>query len=201
MNLGMTTRTITPADIRDFWFVQSGPAKWYKVSAAFDAQMRRQFADLIEHESKALKSGSHPWLEDAEDALALVLLLDQFPRNIWRGSGKAFAFDAQAREVAKRMISKGFDWAIPDDQRAFVYMPFMHSESLEDQDYCIQLAADRLEGNGTHNHALKHREVIARFGRFPYRNKALQRQGTQDEDDYLNSGGYAPGRKDSAKSS
>jgi uncharacterized protein (DUF924 family) len=201
MTTPMRTPITTAADIRDFWFVQSGPAKWYMVSAVFDAQMRRKFSDLVEEQSKLLKSGTHPWLDDAEDALALVLLLDQFPRNIWRGSGKAFAFDEQAREVSKAMISKGFDWAIAEDQRAFVYMPFMHSERLEDQDYCIALADDRLEGNGTHNHALKHREVITRFGRFPYRNEALQRQTTKDEDEYLNSGGYAPGRKDSAKSS
>ncbi|SDL82966.1 DUF924 family protein [Maricaulis salignorans] len=195
----MTAPAVTAADIRKFWFDEAGPAAWYRVSPDFDARMRRRFAACVEREAAVLRAGEHPWQDEAEDALALILLLDQFPRNIWRGSGKAFAFDALARQVARAMIGRGFDWAIAEEHRAFVYMPFMHSEALSDQDYCVELAAERLTLQGTHDHAVKHRDVIRRFGRFPYRNEALQRETTPEEADYLQSGGYAPGRIDSAK--
>lgn len=195
----MSAPTVTPADIRKFWFEEAGSAAWYRVSPDFDARMRRRFADCIEREAAALRAGDHTWQDDADDALALILLFDQFPRNIWRGSGKAFAFDALARRIARGMIERGFDYAIDESRRAFVYMPFMHSEALADQDYCVELAAERLKSQGTHDHAVKHREVIRRFGRFPYRNEALQRETTPEEADYLEHGGYAPGRIDSAK--
>ncbi len=195
----MTGRTVSAADIRDFWFDEAGPAAWYRVSPDFDARMRRRFANSVEREAALLRAGEQTWQDDADDALALILLLDQFPRNIWRGSGKAFAFDALARRVARSMIERGFDYAIDEDRRAFVYMPFMHSEALSDQDYCVELADERLQAKGTYAHAVKHREVIRRFGRFPYRNEALQRETTPEEAEYLDHGGYAPGRIDSAK--
>jgi len=195
----MTAPAITAAAIREFWFDEAGPAAWYRVSPDFDARMRRRFATSIEREAAALRAGDHSWQDDADDALALILLFDQFPRNIWRGSGKAFAFDPLARRIASSMIERGFDYAIDEGRRAFVYMPFMHSEALSDQDFCVELAAERLKSQGTHDHAVKHREVIRRFGRFPYRNEALQRETTPEEADYLEHGGYAPGRIDSAK--
>tara|TARA_R110000868_G_scaffold158638_1_gene386912 strand:- start:5947 stop:6540 length:594 start_codon:yes stop_codon:yes gene_type:complete len=195
----MSAPTVTPEAIRKFWFEEAGSAAWYRVSPDFDARMRRRFAGSIEREAAVLRAGDHPWQDDADDALALILLFDQFPRNIWRGSGKAFAFDALARQVARGMIERGFDYAIDESRRAFVYMPFMHSEALADQDYCVELAAERLKSQGTHDHAVKHREVIRRFGRFPYRNEALERETTPEEADYLEHGGYAPGRIDSAK--
>tara|TARA_R110002095_G_scaffold8822_3_gene14339 strand:- start:128 stop:721 length:594 start_codon:yes stop_codon:yes gene_type:complete len=195
----MSAPTVTPEALRKFWFEEAGSAAWYRVSPDFDARMRRRFAGSIEREAAVLRTGVHPWQDDADDALALILLFDQFPRNIWRGSGKAFAFDALARQVARGMIERGFDYAIDESRRAFVYMPFMHSEALADQDYCVELAAERLKSQGTHDHAVKHREVIRRFGRFPYRNEALQRETTPEEADYLEHGGYAPGRIDSAK--
>jgi uncharacterized protein (DUF924 family) len=191
----------TPQDIIDFWFEEAGPAKWYAVSAAFDAVLRRRFGKAIEREAARYRAGSHPWLDDAEGALALILLFDQFPRNVWRGSGKAFEFDPLARDIAEAMIDRGLDWAVAEDRRAFVYLPFMHSEALADQDRCIALAQERLETGSTLHHARKHREVIEPFGRFPYRNEALGRSSTAEEIAYLDSGGYAPGRNDSAKSS
>lgn len=163
--------------------------------------MRRRFGAAIEREARRYRAGGHPWCDNAEGGLALVILFDQLPRNVWRGSGKAFAFDPLARGIAGEMIARGFDWAVPEDRRAFVYMPFMHSESLADQDRCVDLAATRLAGTSTLYHARKHREVIARFGRFPYRNAALGRTSTAEEIAYLEGGGYAPGRIDSAKSS
>lgn len=197
----MSVAEPTAGEILGFWFDEAGPAKWYAVSPAFDAVLRRRFGKTIEREAARLKAGRHPWQDTADGALALILLFDQFPRNVWRGSGKAFAFDPLARELADRMIDRGFDWAVPADRRAFVYMPFMHSEDLADQDRCIALAAERLEQGSTLHHARQHRAVIERFGRFPYRNEALGRTSTPEETAYLEGGGYAPGRNDSAKTS
>ena len=191
----------TPEGILRFWFDYAGPAKWYASSPAFDARIRRLFAASVEQEAAAMKAGRHAWMDTPEGCLALIILFDQLPRNIWRGSGRAFAYDGLAVDIAHRMIERGFDWAIADDRRAFIYLPFMHSECLDDQDYCVELCRSRLTGGGNIEHAIKHREVIEKFGRFPYRNDALQRISTPEECDYLDSGGYAPGRKDSAKSS
>lgn len=191
----MSARRANPDDILQFWFLQAGPTAWYKVSAAFDARMRRKYARHVEREARLYESGRHDWLDTPGGALALVLMFDQFPRNIWRGSGRAFAFDPLGLDVARRMIDKGFDWALPEEQRAFVYMPFMHSETLADQHTCIDLATERLSGTGTAQHARKHCEVIERFGRFPYRNDALGRECTPEETAYLDGGGYAPGSK------
>jgi uncharacterized protein (DUF924 family) len=195
----MTANRIQPDDILHFWFEEAGPSAWYKVSPDFDAQVRDLFGAAIEFEAGRAVDGDHPWLEDPAQALALIILFDQFPRNIWRGSGKAFAYDPLARQAAETMISTGFDGAVAEDRRAFVYMPFMHSESLDDQDLCVALADERLKSRGTHDHAVKHREVIREFGRFPYRNDALARETTAAEREYLEKGGYAPGRNDSAK--
>jgi uncharacterized protein (DUF924 family) len=140
--------------------------------------------------------GDHPWLETADGGLALLVLFDQFTRNVWRGSNKAFAFDALARTIARAMIDRGLDRDVPDDRRSFVYMPFMHSEDLADQDLAIELFSTRMpEGNNNLHHARQHRDVIEKFGRFPYRNAALGRESTPEEIAYLEGGGYAPGSK------
>lgn len=188
-------------DILTFWFDEAGPKKWYNASPAFDAVVRRRFHAAVEREAALLGQGRHPWQDSAEGALALIVLLDQFPRNIWRGSNKAFGFDPLALDMARWMIERGFDWAIQDARRAFVYMPFMHSEVLADQELCIAYAEERLSDPSTARHARLHRDVIVKFGRFPYRNKALGRTTTEAEQVYLDSGGYAPGRIDSAKTS
>ena len=191
----MTVLEPTPEDIIHFWFEEAGPKKWYAVSPKFDARVRRRFARTVERHSRPLKSLDHPWLSSPDGAFALIILFDQMPRNIWRGSGRAFAYDQFARFVALDMIDRGFDWAIDAARRDFIYMPFMHSENMDFQNLCVQMATERLEGDNTLHHALKHREVIERFGRFPYRNEALGRQSTPEEIDYLESGGYAPGRQ------
>lgn len=189
----------TPEEIIQFWFDEAGPKRWYKVSSAFDARVRRRFARAVDRHARTLCDDNHAWLGDPDGAFALVLMFDQFPRNIWRGSGRAFAYDALARHVALDMIERGFDWAVAPERRDFVYMPFMHAESLEHQDLCIALAQGRLEQDSTLRHAIKHREIIARFGRFPYRNDALGRSTTTDEAEFLAGSNYIPGRKDSAK--
>ncbi|WP_394692701.1 DUF924 family protein [Hyphobacterium sp.] len=185
-----------PADILRFWFDDTDPKLRFVSTPEFDAKIRRQFAKAIEEEARRVKAGSHPWLETADGGLALILLFDQFTRNVWRGSGKAFEFDPLARQIARAMIEAGQDLDIPDDRRSFVYMPFMHSEELADQDTSIELFSTRLpEGNNNLHHARLHRDVIIKFGRFPYRNEALGRTSTPDERAYLEGGGYAPGTK------
>lgn len=185
-----------PADILRFWFEETDPQLHFVSTPDFDAKIRRQFARVIEDEAKRAKDGDHPWMETAGGGLALLILFDQFTRNVWRGSGKAFAFDAVARAIAQAMIDKGFDLDVPEARRSFVYMPFMHSEDLADQDKAVELFATRMpEGNTNLHHARLHRDVIARFGRFPYRNGALGRTSGPDERAYLDGGGYAPGTK------
>lgn len=191
---------VTAADICQFWFVECTPKQHFVSTPAFDAQVRRRFAKAIETEARRVKAGDHPWLETAEGGLALILLFDQFTRNVWRGSGKAFAFDEAARQIAKAMIDRSLDRELPPKKRSFVYMPFMHSEALTDQDFSIKLFGSRLpEENNNLSHAVKHRDVIKQFGRFPYRNDALGRKSTSDERAYLSGGGYAPGSKRRAK--
>jgi uncharacterized protein (DUF924 family) len=191
---------LQPEDVLDFWFRQAGPKRWFAASAAFDADVRRRFGQACH----ALRDGGgvedHPWLVEPDSALALVILLDQMPRNIWRGSNAAFDLDAKARTAAEAMLAAGFDWALETAQRSFVYMPFMHSEDIEDQALCVALFEDRLpEDDGSARHARAHRDLIARFGRFPHRNAALGRMSTKAETEFLSGGGYAPGAKRSAK--
>ena len=195
----MSLRRPTAEEINTFWFDEAGPKRWYTLSAAFDARVRRRFAASVEREAAACRDTAHPWLETPEGALAFILLFDQMPRNIWRGSGRAYAYDALSLEGARNMIARGFDFALPEDRRAFVYMPFMHSEAMADQALCVDYAANRLEKTDTLRHARLHRDVIARFGRFPHRNEALGRESTPEEAAFLEAGGYAPGRKRPAK--
>ncbi|WP_421787926.1 DUF924 family protein [Hyphobacterium sp.] len=186
----------TPADILRFWFEDTEPKLHFISTPEFDAQIRRRFGKAIEVEARRTDGGRHPWLETAEGGLALIILFDQFTRNVWRGSGKAFTFDPLARDIAREMIDKGLDRDVPEARRAFIYMPFMHSENAADQELAIELFADRMPpGNDNLHHARLHRDVIARFGRFPYRNAALGRESTPEEAAYLAGGGYAPGSK------
>lgn len=185
---------MTPDAILAFWFDDAGPARWFGGGTAFDAQVRRRFAKLA-HDYRTVRTvAGHPWMARADSALALVLLLDQFPRNIWRGSNAAFSLDALGLEAARLMLEAGQDLALADERRAFAYMPFMHSESLADQELCVRLCAERLApGEGTLRHAIAHRDIIAKFGRFPYRNAVLGRTDTPEEAQWLKSGGYRPG--------
>lgn len=133
------------------------------------------------------------WGCDPVKSLALLILLDQFPRNMFRGTGRAFQSDRKALCIAKRAIDLGFDKRTPEPQRQFYYLPLMHSESLTDQERCVRLMKTRMPSAGEGNllHAKVHREVIRKFGRFPYRNDALHRNTTTQEHAYLEAGGYA----------
>lgn len=163
-----------------FWR-EAGRAKWFAKDAAFDDLIRARFADAM---TQALAGGFDDWRGTPEGALALTLLLDQFPRNTLRGSAEAFSGDARAREVAREALARGFDLRIAPELRVFAHLPFMHSENLADQDLMVALARWRHDAE-TLNFAEIHRVIIAEFGRFPHRNAALGRRTSPAEAEFL----------------
>jgi len=175
--------------ILTFWFDEVDPAERFHATAELDARIRTEFEA---HWNAAIANKFEDWLANSPSALALLILLDQFPRNMFRNSAKAFSSDPQARNVARCMIDRELDIAIPPERRHFVYLPFMHSEELADQDRCLSLIKERMPPGreDTLLHAKAHRWIISAFGRFPYRNRALGRTNTQEEDDWLAAGGY-----------
>ncbi|GMG83333.1 DUF924 family protein [Paralimibaculum aggregatum] len=177
------------AEIRAFWIDRVGPAGWYAVDADLDAEIRDRFAGPWE---VARAGGARAWLTLAEDTLALLILLDQFPRNMFRGTARAFASDGAARAAAIFAVDLGHDLRVPEPERQFFYLPLMHSESLTHQERCLRLVLMRMPEAGAENriHGFKHRDVIRRFGRFPSRNAALGRRDTDEERAYRAAGGY-----------
>ena len=176
--------------IIEFWVNEVGPSGWYLGTDALDQSIRDKFMDDWE----AAKTGAYDgWARCPEKSLALLILLDQFPRNMFREDPRAFATDKKAREVASVAIEQGFDKRNDEPQRQFYYMPFMHSECLQHQERSVRLIKDRLPESGAGNilHAKVHREVIRTFGRFPYRNGALSRSSTLQEQKFMEDGGYA----------
>jgi len=177
---------VTPQDILTFWFVEAGADRWYKKSDAFDADIRRKFEDT----AISLAADGSSWEAAPESTLALIIVLDQFSRNMYRGTLAAFAWDDKALRAAQVMVDKGWDLKIPQDRREFIYMPFMHAENIAAQNDCVRLVASRLNDVSTLHHAEEHRKLIKRFGRFPHRNAMLGRASTQDEENFLKQGGY-----------
>ena len=178
-----------PEDILAFWIDEVGPDRWYAKDEALDARVR----DLFEETWEAAMEGRFGlWLTYPSGALAYILLLDQFPRNMYRDNGKAFASDEIALAAAKQAIWRGWDMKIDEPARQFFSLPLMHSENLCDQDRCIRLLKERMQETGDSNllHARAHREVIRDFGRFPTRNSALDRSSTAAERAYVEQGGY-----------
>ena len=174
------TKIATPKQILSFW-KKAGPKRWFKANSAFDQKIREQF--LVTHQAAEMeKFGS--WEENAEGALALVLLLDQFPRNMFRGTARAFVNDVLAREVTGRAIERGFDRKIDPAFRNFFYVPYMHSENLADQVRCLKLSKG-LPGKDADKYAKIHYAIIKRFGRFPHRNEILGRNSTSEEIAFL----------------
>jgi uncharacterized protein (DUF924 family) len=171
-------------EVLDFWR-DAGPKKWFAKNAEFDAEFKARFETA--HLAAATGTLDH-WASYPEGALALLVLLDQFPRNAWRGSGHMFATDGKARAVAGAAIDAGLDQHFDAALRAFFYLPFMHSESLADQERSVRLNAAL--DDDTQRHARMHRDLIARFGRFPHRNAALGRLSTPTEQRYLEAGGF-----------
>ncbi|MCU4180693.1 DUF924 family protein [Bosea sp. BH3] len=169
-----------------FWH-EAGPEKWFAKNDAFDAAIKARF--FAAHEAAA--AGKLPdWEQTPEGAYALLILLDQFPRNLFRGSPRAFATDAQALAIAQRAIARGFDTSYQPPAQRFFYMPFMHSEALADQDRCVALCQAAGDPDGV-KHAEIHRDIIRDFGRFPHRNPVLGRETTAEEQAFLEKGGFA----------
>ena len=166
-----------------FWFTVGGQELWFKRSDAFDRAVRHALAADYE---RAVAGAYESWRDSARGCLALVLLLDQVPRNLFRGDPRAFATDARARAVARHAIERGFDLEIASEtQRRFLYLPLEHSEKPADQEDCCRLMATLDEDPAWLEWAVKHRDVIARFGRFPHRNAVLGRESTAAEEEFL----------------
>ena len=180
----MTARA--PAEIVSFW-LEAGPDKWFEQDADFDHAIRLRFLPTCE---AAANGELAAWQESREGALALVLLLDQFPRNMFRGDARAYATDALARAVADRALARGFDRDTDPALRQFFYLPFMHSEALIDQDRSVRLYEALGEAEQL-RYAREHRDIVQRFGRFPHRNRVLDRDMTSAEQAFLDAGGFS----------
>ena len=178
------------ADVVGYW-TAAGPKKWFARSTAFDDALRLRF-EPVHH--AAARGEYAAWLATAEGCLALLLLLDQFPRNLYRGSAHAYATDPLARSVAGKTLEAGFDQQVDPILRLFCYLPFEHSEAIEDQDRAVALleAHDAATGDiRSLESAVRHRDIIRRFGRFPHRNAALGREMTAEDQAFLDDGGFA----------
>ncbi len=187
-----TDDNVSPRDVLDFWF---GPPEseeygspreaWFIKDDVFDEEIRSKFGTAVE---AAIAGGFEDWLESFEGSLALVILLDQFPRNLFRGSPRSFAGDSKAREVASGAIERNFHETASSVQVVFYFLPFEHSEDMADQDRSMTLFNDLPASPEKENwllYAQKHYDVIEKYGRFPHRNAVLGRENTPEEDDYL----------------
>ena len=175
--------------VLEFWFETLTREDHFRGGQRIDDMIRSKYLATW---MQAAGGGLSAWERSPKGALALIIVLDQFPRNMFRDSEQSFHSDALAREVASRAIECGFDLRIDVPNRVFFYMPFMHSERLEDQDRCIELLAERMQREGEQNllHARAHRGIIELFSRFPYRNKALRRENSAEETEWLEQVGY-----------
>jgi uncharacterized protein (DUF924 family) len=176
-----------PRQLLEFWFSDYARPLWFEKNAAFDAEIRHRFGGWIEPGSQGRLA---EWERSPDTALALVVLLDQFPRNIFRNNPRAFLYDPAALAVARRALDRGHDLAMPLDRRSFFYLPLEHSEKAEEQQRSVELfrrwmeaheGAARSEAEDTFRYVLRHQEIIARFGRFPHRNRILGRLSTDEE--------------------
>ena len=180
----------TPHDVIGFWKA-AGPQKWFARSSGFDEAIRLKFEPT--HHAAA-RGEYDAWAQTPEGALALLILLDQFPRNLYRGSPHAFAADPLARAIARKAIEAGLHLQVEPSLRPFFFLPFEHSEDLADQQRSCALCQTHMEATGdadTLKWADLHREIIERFGRFPHRNRALGRETTDEEQAFLDEGGFA----------
>jgi uncharacterized protein (DUF924 family) len=183
-------------EVVDFWFGREGEPgygefrdEWFRKDPEFDASVTDQFAELYE---EAAAGGLDGWRDDARSCLALVIVLDQFPRNMFRGDGRTHVTDGAALESSKYAVEHALDRELPAFQRMFLYMPFMHSENREDQRRSVELfrlLAEEPGGPDVISYADRHREIVERFGRFPHRNEILDRQTTPEEAEFLKTEG------------
>ena len=180
---------MTPEKVLSFWLDETDPKQWYNSPKSLDNAILQEFYPTW----VSIMDGKFGmWLTYPSGSLAYILVLDQFSRNMFRDTSKAFSSDLVALAAAKQAIKHKFDLAIDEPGRQFFYLPLMHSESLQDQERCIRLMHERMPLEGMNNllHARAHREVIRKFGRFPTRNEALSRKNTAHEADYMKNGGY-----------
>ena len=179
------SETVTPKAINSFWLEEVGEQGWYARSDALDQSIRDRFLPAWSRAADLAPA----WADTPEGALAGLILTDQFPRNMFRDDPRAFDTDPLARALARAAVDNGFHLQIPEPARQFFYLPFEHSEDLADQDHAVALFRQHMPGENLH-HAQLHRDTIARFGRFPWRNAALGRPSTTQEQAYLAAGGY-----------
>lgn len=177
---------IEPSGILAFWR-EAGRERWYKHSDAFDAEIRHRFLALWQ---RAATGELTSWEASDDGTLALVIVLDQFPRNMFRGTPQAFASDALARDVARRAIDRGVDTRVDPALLEFLYLPLMHSEHLPDQLRCVALFQNTDNAENL-KYAREHADIIQRFGRFPHRNRLLGRDTTEEEQAFLDNGGFS----------
>ncbi|MFA7668283.1 MAG: DUF924 family protein [Burkholderiaceae bacterium] len=175
----------TAKDVIDFW-VEAGPRRWFRGGPEFDAACRDRFLDL---HLAAARAELADWCRTAEGSLALLLLLDQIPRNVFRGSAHAYATDPMALALADQAIENGHDREYELELRSFFYLPFMHSEALADQQRCVAIFQGLPEA-ASGEWAVHHMEIIERFGRFPHRNRVLGRDSTPAELAWMEAGGF-----------
>lgn len=183
-------------EVLDFWFGREDEpgygefrAEWFRKDPAFDAEVTQRFGELYEEAASGELEG---WRDDARSCLALVIVLDQFPRNMFRGDGRTHATDTAALETSKYAVEHALDRELPGFQRMFLYMPFMHCEYVEDQRRSVELfrrLADEPGAPDVTSYAAGHREIVERFGRFPHRNEILGRQTTPEEAEFLKTEG------------
>jgi uncharacterized protein (DUF924 family) len=182
--MAASSGTLDAHDVVDFWR-DAGSEKWFAKDPAFDAAFRKRFLHMHD---MAARGDLELWVASAEGALALVILLDQFPRNAFRNSPRMYATDANALRVARIAIAAGHDRSVSPDLRHFLYLPFAHSEDLADQDMSIEL--NKPLGPSYELKARRHRDIITSFGRFPHRNRILGRKSTDAEQNFLDAGGF-----------
>ena len=173
-------------EVLAFW-LEAGPDKWFKKDDAFDQEIAERFGDT---HTAAARGELDGWADSAEGAMSLILVLDQFSRNMFRDDPRAFAQDAHATRLAHDAIAKGFDQTYALPVRRFMYMPFMHSEDLADQERCIALCEAIGDEEGV-KYGKIHADIIRRFGRFPHRNKVLGRTSLPEEQAFLDAGGFS----------
>lgn len=185
----MNRADAAPEAVLTFWLEEIGPEGWYKPDPEVDAAIARRFGPVWRD---AAAGGLRDWKLGASGMLAYLVVTDQFSRNMHRGAGAAFSTDGLARRAALSAIDRGLDMQIAEPERQFFYLPLMHAESLPQQDRCVRLFMERMPETGGMNfeHACNHREVIRRFGRFPYRNAALGRRSSPAEAAFMKAGGY-----------
>ena len=182
-NLWHTQSMDDPQPIIDFWFSEAVRPRWFQSTDEFDQALIQRYEDIWQ---QAKHGKLDHWMQTAPGCLALVIILDQFPLNMYRGTAKSFSTEARSREIARHALELNFDAQMPVEQKAFLYMPFMHSEDMADQDRCLELFEQPgLESNL--RFARHHRGIIEKFGRFPHRNAPLGRESTPAEIEYLNS--------------